>query len=194
MAERPFHHGNLRTVLLDSAETVLRQSGVDELSLRELARAAGVSHGAPRSHFIDRKALLDALAERGFLRLASVMREAADGESEYAEVLRASARAYVAFAVSNAALVDLMFSAKMDAPPESLLEAAELLFGTISDIMREGIGAGDFVEEKIERVTLLMSATMQGISTFVSAGRASRAQGDVMIDDAIAQFLGRRMP
>ena len=194
MAERPFHHGNLRTVLLDSAETVLRQSGVDELSLRELARAAGVSHGAPRSHFIDRKALLDALAERGFLRLASVMRKAADGESEYAEVLRASARAYVAFAVSNAALVDLMFAAKMDAPPESLLEAAEVLFTTISDIMREGIGAGEFVEEQIERVTLLMSATMQGISTFVSAGRASRAQGDVMIDDAIAQFLGGRLP
>ena len=43
MAERPFHHGNLRTVLLDSAETVLRQRGVDELSLRELAREAGVS-------------------------------------------------------------------------------------------------------------------------------------------------------
>jgi AcrR family transcriptional regulator len=194
MAERPFHHGNLRTVLLDSAESVLRQRGVDELSLRALAREAGVSHGAPRSHFIDRKALLDALGERGFLRLASVMREAADGESEYPEVLRASARAYVSFAVTNAALVDLMFAAKMDAPPESLLDAAEHLFTTISDIMRDGIPAGAFAEDQIERVTLLMSATMQGISTFVAAGRATRPQGNVMIDDAIAQFLNGRLP
>jgi AcrR family transcriptional regulator len=194
MAERPFHHGNLRNVLLDSAESVLRQRGVDELSLRELAREAGVSHGAPRSHFIDRKALLDALAERGFLRLASVMRKAADGEREYAEVLRASARAYVGFAVSNAALIDLMFAAKMDEPPASLLAAAEHLFSTISDIMHEGIDSGAFSDHQIDRITLLMSATMQGISTFVAAGRATRAQGDVMIDDAIAQFLGGRLP
>ncbi len=71
MSERPFHHGNLRTVLLDRAEMALRTKGVEELSLRELAREVGVSHGAPRSHFIDRKALLDALAERGFFALAS---------------------------------------------------------------------------------------------------------------------------
>jgi AcrR family transcriptional regulator len=194
MAERPFHHGNLRTVLLDSAETVLRQRGVDELSLRELAREAGVSHGAPRSHFIDRKALLDALGERGFLQLATAMREAADGETEYPEVLRATARAYVSFAATNAALVDLMFAAKMDAPPESLLAAAERLFATISDIIREGIPAGAFAEDQIERVTLLMSATMLGISTFVAAGRATGPQADVMIDDAITQFLNGRLP
>ncbi|QSB22483.1 TetR/AcrR family transcriptional regulator [Curtobacterium sp. 24E2] len=47
MTERPFHHGNLRAVLLDEAVAVLRESGVDGLSLRDLARRAGVSHGAP---------------------------------------------------------------------------------------------------------------------------------------------------
>ncbi len=60
MSERPFHHGNLRAVLLDEAVAVLRETGVDGLSLRDLARRAGVSHGAPRSHFVDRQALLDA--------------------------------------------------------------------------------------------------------------------------------------
>ena len=47
MTERPFHHGNLRAVLLDEAVAVLRESGIDGLSLRDLARRAGVSHGAP---------------------------------------------------------------------------------------------------------------------------------------------------
>jgi AcrR family transcriptional regulator len=191
MSERPFHHGNLRTVLLDRAELALRTKGVEELSLRELAREVGVSHGAPRSHFIDRKALLDALAERGFLELAAAMRAAADNRTEYAESLRAAGQAYVDFAVANAALLDLMFAAKMDKPPASLLAAAETMFSTISDVMKAGVTAGVFREAEIDRLTLLMSATMQGVSTFVGAGRVLPAGGDQLIDDAIALFLGR---
>ena len=68
--ERPYHHGNLRGALLDAAERTVRERGVQALSLRELAREIGVSHGAPRRHFPDRQALLDALAESGFERLA----------------------------------------------------------------------------------------------------------------------------
>ncbi|WP_329139338.1 TetR/AcrR family transcriptional regulator [Streptomyces sp. NBC_01476] len=68
-ADRPYHHGNLRAELLAHAERMLDESGQDGLSLRELARAAGVSHGAPRRHFADRQALLDALAAEGFERL-----------------------------------------------------------------------------------------------------------------------------
>jgi AcrR family transcriptional regulator len=194
MTERPFHHGNLRVVLLDRAESVLRERGVEDLSLRELARDVGVSHGAPRSHFIDRKALLDALAERGFLRLAARMRAAAESETDYPEALRSTANAYVDFAVNDSALIDLMFSAKMDQPPESLLAAAETFFVTIGEIMHHGVAAGVFGASEIERLTLLMSATMQGIATFVAAGRANKAQGEALIDDAIALFLSGRVP
>ena len=115
MSERPFHHGRLRAVLLDRAEAVLRERGIDALSLRELAREAGVSHGAPRSHVVDRKALLDALAERGFLRLAELARAAA-ATAAGPGALRAAANAYVDFAVSDAALLDLMFAAKSGCP------------------------------------------------------------------------------
>ncbi|CAM5729343.1 hypothetical protein SALBM217S_04935 [Streptomyces griseoloalbus] len=58
--QRPYHHGNLRTELLDAAERSLRVHGVDRLSLRDLARDVGVSHAAPRRHFADRRALLAA--------------------------------------------------------------------------------------------------------------------------------------
>jgi AcrR family transcriptional regulator len=191
MADHPFHHGNLRTALLDEAEKSLRTKGVDQLSLREVARDIGVSHGAPRSHFIDKKALLDALAERGFRSLAAAMRIAADSGTDYANSLRECGRAYLEFAVSNSALFDLMFAAKLDEPPAELLEAAEGLFGTISDIMNAGVRAGAFPERQIGRLTLLMSATMQGISTFVGAGRVSATQGVQLIDDAIDMFLRR---
>src|SRR3954471_14076598 len=113
MTTRPFHHGNLRAVLLEQAGTMLRHGGADALSLRNLAKQAGVSHGAPRSHFIDRQALLDALAEKGFARLTDEVAAAIAGEpADFDRRMRAVARAYVGFAVTDAALLDLMFAAK----------------------------------------------------------------------------------
>ena len=70
-----------------------------ELSLRELAREVGVSHGAPRRHFPDRQALLDALAEAGFERLGAELRGALEGAGEdFQARLQATATAYVRFA------------------------------------------------------------------------------------------------
>jgi len=80
--ERPYHHGNLRRALLAAAERTVRDRGVQDLSLRELAREIGVSHGAPRRHFPDRQALLDALAQTGFERLGAELRGAADGAGD----------------------------------------------------------------------------------------------------------------
>src|ERR1700704_6555268 len=82
MSERAYHHGNLRTALLEQAERTLRDRGAEELSLRELAREVGVSHGAPRRHFADRQALLDALAEAGYARLGGEIRTAVEGAGE----------------------------------------------------------------------------------------------------------------
>src|SRR5204863_4666658 len=113
MRARAYHHGNLRTALLEQAERSVREHGVERLSLRELARQAGVSHGAPRRHFADRQALLDALAEAGFVRLGAELREAVDAAgSDYEARLRATAAAYVRFAVHDAALLELMFAGK----------------------------------------------------------------------------------
>src|SRR5258705_8258338 len=105
MTERPYHHGNLRRALLEQAERTLRERGVQALSLRELAREVGVSHGAPRRHFPDRQSLLDALAQAGFERLGAELREAvaAAGE-EFEPRLRAIAAAYIRFAIEDAAL------------------------------------------------------------------------------------------
>ena len=80
----------------------MRERGVRQLSLRELAREVGVSHGAPRRHFADRQALLDALAEAGFERLGAELRGAVDGAGEDFEArLQATAAAYVRFATAT---------------------------------------------------------------------------------------------
>jgi AcrR family transcriptional regulator len=190
VSDRPFHHGSLRTALLDRAESVLRERGLDTLSLRELARDLGVSHGAPRSHFIDRHALLDALAERGFDRVAQRMRTAAESrQDDAAAALLAAAHAYVEFAVADAALLDLMFAAHHDDAGNSVSRAAGRFFGTIEELVASWIDAGVLAGDDVERMSLLISATMLGVATFTAAGRVSPEQSDALIADAVASFL-----
>src|SRR6476619_3622624 len=98
-ARKPYHHGNLRAALLETAAQMVDERGVEELSLRELAREVGVSHGAPRRHFADRRALLDALAEDGFIRLEHELTIAmGDSSQPFQERLANLARAYLNFA------------------------------------------------------------------------------------------------
>ena len=66
---RDYHHGDLRRALLDATEALLLESGLETFSLRECARRAGVSHGAPAHHFGDVRGLLTAFATVGFERL-----------------------------------------------------------------------------------------------------------------------------
>src|SRR5699024_12406372 len=71
-----YHHGNLRAEVIEVAARIVAMRGVDALSMRELAREAGVSHGAPAHHFGDRRGLLTALAADGFGRLADALESA----------------------------------------------------------------------------------------------------------------------
>jgi AcrR family transcriptional regulator len=187
MTTRPFHHGNLRAVLLEQAESMLRATGTDGLSLRELARQAGVSHGAPRSHFIDRQALLDALAERGFDRLTRAVRSALDGAASARVGFDRVADAYVDFAIEDAALMELMFAAKTSARPGAVQDAAGRLFGALDDTM--GPSGPDADETDRDTFTMLFGATMQGIAALVASGRIARAQGDVLVAEAMAMLL-----
>src|SRR5438270_9836172 len=139
MSTRAYHHGNLRTALLEQAERSVREHGVERLSLRELAREVGVSHGAPRRHFPDRQALLDALAESGFERLGAELRAAADGAGdEFQPRLEATAAAYIRFATTDPALLDLMFASKHRTTEPSLHDAMERAFSVMMDLILQG--------------------------------------------------------
>src|SRR5258708_30328136 len=138
MTERPYHDGNWRPALPAQAERTVRERGVQDLSLRELARDVGVSHGAPRRHFPDRQALLDALAEAGFDRLGAELRSAVDGAGEDFQVrLRATAAAYVRFATRDAALLELMFAGKHREEAGALREAGDRAFAVILELIAQ---------------------------------------------------------
>ena len=188
MTERPFHHGNLRAVLLDEAVAVLRESGVDGLSIRDLARRAGVSHGAPRSHFVDRQALLDALAELGFDRLAAAVRQALAGHGSRSDRFNRVARAYVDFAVQDAALMELMFQAKATGRHGGVHAAAGALFAVLDSSMGPPpVGSSD--DGSRDLFKMLFAATMQGIAALVASGRIDRPEGDRLVDAAMVMML-----
>jgi AcrR family transcriptional regulator len=187
---RPFHHGNLRAVLLDQAQVVLQERGLDALSLRELAREAGVSHAAPRKHFVDRDALLDAIAERGFVRLAERLRDAAGREpDDFRRALHAVAAAYIEFAVAEPALLDLMFAAKVGSASDAVRSAVANHLETLLNIGARGVDAGAYAAADVERLILVLSASVQGIGALVTSGRINVRQSETLIDDAIALFL-----
>jgi AcrR family transcriptional regulator len=199
MADRPYHHGHLRAALLGEAERTLREQGIDALSVRDLARQAGVSHAAPRRHFADRQALLDALAASGFARLDDEVRAAIDAAGQdYRARLRAVATAYVRFAIRDAALLELMFTAKNAAPGAknaapgannaALREASEHLFTTIGDLIRQGQQTGGLPAGDPERLLLLLVATVQGIAALTASGRVRADQTDGLIAGAVALF------
>jgi AcrR family transcriptional regulator len=188
--ERPYHHGNLRSALLDAAERTVRERGVENLSLRELAREIGVSHGAPRRHFPDRQALLDALAETGFERLGAELRAAADGAGdEFQPRLEATATAYIRFATANPALLDLMFATKHRATEPSLHEAMERAFSVMMDLILQGQAIGRLQPGDPERVGLVLFSTIQGIAALLTAGMITPDQLNGLTSDAIAHFL-----
>ena len=190
MTDRPYHHGALREALLEQAERTVRDRGADALSLRELAREVGVSHGAPRRHFPDRQALLDAVAEAGFDRLGAELRAAADGAGEEFEPrLRATAAAYVRFATRDPALLDLMFAGKHRETSGALHEAAENAFAVMLELIAQGQAEGALEPGEPERVGLVLFSTIQGIASLVSAGIVQPDQLEALVVDAIAHFL-----
>jgi AcrR family transcriptional regulator len=194
--KRPYHHGNLRIALLEQAEHTLREQGVEQLSLRELARQVGVSHGAPRRHFPDRKALLDALANSGFERLGAELRRAVDGAGDdFQQRLQATATAYVRFATRDAALLELMFAGKHGEQSGELHDAAERAFAVMLELIDQGQVEGALESGEPERVGLVLFATIQGIAALLNAGIVGPEQLEGLVADAIAHFLrGSRAP
>lgn len=138
---KPYHHGDLRRQLLDSALELIAESGPSAISLRELSRRAGVSNAAPTHHFGDKPGLLTALATEGFELLAATLGDAWERSRDFLEV----GVAYVRFATTHRAHFDLMFRVEMYRADDPDLVAAQaaarkLLYGPI---VEAGIASAD---------------------------------------------------
>jgi AcrR family transcriptional regulator len=127
---RQYHHGDLRAAILSEAARLVADHGVDGVSLRQLARQAGVSHAAPAHHFSDRRGLFTALAAEGFWLLCDALKAARE---DFAD----AALAYVRFAIDNPGHYRVMFDRSLVDAGDSELLAAKLAAG--SELSR-GVG------------------------------------------------------
>lgn len=111
-----YHHGNLQNALLDAVGEIIAEKGVGGVSLREAARRAGVSHGAPAHHFGDKLGLLTAYSTRGFDLFGDRMLAAVTGVETAEDQINAVGLEYLRFAVEERAYFELMFRSDMHKP------------------------------------------------------------------------------
>ncbi|MBL1081726.1 TetR/AcrR family transcriptional regulator [Streptomyces actinomycinicus] len=188
---RPYHHGDLRTALLKSAERTLREKGVGALSLRELARAAGVSHAAPGRHFKDKQALLDALALDGYERLNQALTAATrEPGRTFEERMTALARAYLGFAVENPELLELMFARKHD--PDSsaqLASAVDRSLGSFTGMITQAQERGEIVPGDPERITTVAAASLHGLAALIAGCALDAEEALAGLDEHVHLLL-----
>jgi AcrR family transcriptional regulator len=111
---RPYHHGDLRRALIDAASRVLEAEGPSALSLRAVAREAGVSPAAPYHHFKDKTELLEAVAHEGWEMLDAALAKAKAQAPSAREAMSELGVAYVCFARENPALYRVMYDTARD--------------------------------------------------------------------------------
>ena len=138
---RPYHHGDLRQTVLAAAVAVITESGPAALSLRDLARRAGVSHAAPAHHFGDKAGLLTAVAAQGYELLADALTAARQRTGEFLEV----GVAYVLFAIGHRAHFEVMHRPDLYHADDPAVLAArsrtsEALYGGVGGLPDERTG------------------------------------------------------
>ncbi|MRH88102.1 TetR family transcriptional regulator [Nocardia sp. SYP-A9097] len=191
-SSRSYHHGDLRAELLRRAEALLRRTGVDGLSLRQLARDTGVSHAAPSRHFRDKQALLDALAVAGFERLGASFEKAA-ATGTLLERITAVARAYLQFAIDNHALLAVMFARKQQQTPDMVAAVAQALAMPVA-MIRDGQQRGEVVAGDPRRICLSAMAALQGLATFVGSGFIAADDADSLFEETVTHMLDGLRP
>jgi AcrR family transcriptional regulator len=133
-SETPYHHGALREALLQAAERVLERDGLAGLTLRAVAREAGVSHAAPTHHFGDLTGLVSELAAIGFRQFNAAMSSACGAAVSPLERALARPKAYVVYAQAHPGMYGLMFrTERLDYSRPSLCEAAEASFAGLAN-------------------------------------------------------------
>lgn len=170
---RPYHHGDLRRALIDTALEMLSEDQNWSFTLREVARRTGVSHAAPYRHFRDREVLLWELARLGFVRLGEEMVKAmARTGLSVRERFMAGAGACIEFALGNPGLYRLMFSSDADKTADPALhDAAMETFSIVLDLLEEGQKNQTFRRASVQAQAAASWAQVHGLAMLAISGQ-----------------------
>lgn len=195
IASAPYHHGDLRRSLLDAARLMIREEGIEALSMRKLADAVGVSRTALYHHFEDKNDLICAIVAEGFAALHRLMDAAVDPDTGSArERFATFVHGYVRFATQDAEMYDLMFSRtiwKQHTPTDALRSTARDCFRRLRAMVKawqaDGIMSARFDPKRLSQVTW---GTLHGLSRLQNDGVYKDQSGlKAMCECAIAVLL-----
>ena len=179
-ARASYHHGDLRNALLEAALAQIAAHGGRALSLREVARAAGVSHTASYRHFPSKESLLAAIAEQGFVMLGDAVGAAVQAHpDEPLAALQASGIAYVEFGVQYPHHLQIMFGGLIGqhADHPGLKQAAEGAYERLREAVRNAQNSGD-LRSGDERIIALASwAQVHGLALLIAGGQIADDSG-----------------
>ena len=176
---RAYHHGDLRSALLEAGLKALETAPIEELSLRGLAREVGVSATAVYRHFPDKAALLGALAAEGIEQLGRYQQAAADAAQGNADAFAATGRAYVRWALAHPALFRLVFS-QSGAPVGPTIFGTSLPARLLQDKALNA-AAGD--QTGAQRLMVQAWAVVHGLAMLILDGQLPR--DEALIDRVI---------
>ena len=162
---RPYHHGDLRRALIDAARRLLESEGPSALSLRAVAREAGVSPAAPYHHFKDKGELLDAVAQEGWQMLDQALAAAKAAAPSAREAMTGLGVAYVCFASDNPALYRIMYDTARDkeALPEEMQDEDDSPYCKVRNTLVEA-GADPAAEVDLELATIAAWCAAHGLA------------------------------
>jgi AcrR family transcriptional regulator len=159
-----YHHGNLRAALIDAGLGLIQEKGIRALTLREIGARLGVSRSAAYRHFADKSALLEAIAEAGFIEFAEAQERAKRRAApNFTARLAAMGEAYVRFANRRRAHFEVMFSAPLK-PGTPAAEAGGRAFAVLEQTIREGQQSGDVRSGDSNLIAQSIWAWVHGIS------------------------------
>ncbi|HMF76318.1 MAG TPA: TetR/AcrR family transcriptional regulator [Bryobacteraceae bacterium] len=168
---KPYHHGNLRDALLAASLVLIREVGIREFTLREVARRAGVSHAAPYRHFRDKDEVLAAIAEGGFDGLTAAMQSGASKSQDSFGRLRNAGLAYIEFAQEQPEHFHVMFTVDLDKVRHpSAKAAAERCFAVLVALVTAWHD-GRFLNGSPQTNALMAWTTVHGIAELALRGQ-----------------------
>lgn len=178
---RRYHHGDLHNALVEAAIPLLEARGPAALSLREVAKAAGVSHAAPYRHFRDKTELLEEIAASGYDTLTKACRNAQRRHAgDPAKQLVEAGIGYLMFVVEQPRVAHLMFGGMiaLDSCGDALQQASGSAFKSLVAIVAGGVQAGVFKNEPAEELTIAAWSMVHGLATLITSGMLGGIAGN----------------
>lgn len=187
-----YHHGDLKNALIRAGIEILSKEGLQALSLRNVAKKAGVSHAAPYAHFADKQALIAAIAAEGYKKLYQQLVMAQNSKNDAFDRLLAVARAYIQFAIDEPDHFKITFSGIVEVEqnyPEYVDQSKQcfaLLVAVVAECQAESILKSD----NIQFTAISIWATLHG---FVQLYLGKQLPGMLLQQDSIQEIFSQHL-